>query len=192
MIRLIVLRHAPTEWNRERKIQGRRDVPLDAHGRDRAASWRIPAEWSGLPCVASPLQRALETARLLGFEPRPEPALIEMAWGDWEGRRLADLRAELGQEMADREAMGLELSPPGGESPAAVQCRLRPWLEGLKTSTIAVTHKGVIRALYALATGWDMRQEPAEKLRPCCAHVFRIGDGAITVDRLNISLEATP
>jgi probable phosphoglycerate mutase len=38
----------------------------------------------------------METARLLGLEPEPEPRLIEMDWGAWEGRSLAALRAELG------------------------------------------------------------------------------------------------
>ena len=65
---------------------------------------------------------------LLGLDPRPEPRLVEMAWGEWEGRRLADLRAELGDAMIENEARGLDFRPPGGESPRDVQERLKPLL----------------------------------------------------------------
>ena len=47
-----------------------------------------------------------------------------------------------------------------------------------------MTHKGVLRALYALATGWTMRDEPPHKLRDGCAHAFALSaDGAIAVER---------
>ena len=45
------------------------------------------------------------------------PALIEMDWGQWEGHRLADLRRRHGSRMSEMEALGLDLLPPGGESP---------------------------------------------------------------------------
>ena len=97
----------------------------------------------------------METARLLGLDPKPEPRLIEMAWGEWEGqeprRRCAPSSATA---MAENEARGLDFRPPGGESPRDVQARLRPLLAELERPTIFVTHKGVLRALYALATGW--------------------------------------
>src|SRR3546814_19659201 len=70
--------------------------------------------------------------------------------------------------MAAAEALGLDLRPPGGESPRQVQDRLKPWLAERSScgrDTIAVTHKGVIRALYALACGWDMTGPPPDKLR---------------------------
>ena len=54
-----------------------------------------------------------------------------------------------------------------------------------------MTHKGVIRALYALASGWDMRGAPPEKLRQPCAHRFLLSPGGDPrVERLNIPLTA--
>ena len=68
--------------------------------------------------------------------------------------------------MIENEARGLDFRPPGGESPRDVQARLRPFLESLRDPTIAVTHKGVLRALYALATGWTMeRKAPRQAAR---------------------------
>ena len=52
-----------------------------------------------------------------------------------------------------------------------------------------MTHKGVIRALLALACGWDMRQDWPERLRPACGHLFAIGpQGRLTLCRLNLEL----
>jgi probable phosphoglycerate mutase len=156
----MVLRHGATAWNRERRIQGRADPPLSDEGRAEVAAWSLPPAWLGQPCFVSPLRRAIETATLLGFaEPVVVPELIEMAWGDFEGRKLAHLRAELGAEMAANEAAGLDFRPPGGESPRDVIERLQPWLArlgGEPGAAVVVTHKGVRRALLASATGWDM------------------------------------
>ncbi len=89
--------------------------------------------------------------------------------------------------------MGLDFKAPEGESPREVQARIQPLLARLaelERPTVLVTHKAVIRALYALASGWTMIGKPPTKLRPNCAHVFRLGnDGMPAVERLNVSLE---
>jgi broad specificity phosphatase PhoE len=53
--------------------------------------------------------------------------------------------------------------------------------------TLAVTHRGVIRAIYAAATGWDLRGAPPAKLDWQAVHVFRLGTGgAPNVEELNL------
>ncbi len=203
MTPFVLIRHGATEWNAERRIQGRSDPPLSAAGRRAVEAWRLPEEMRGANGAAwtwltSPLARARQTADLLrpGPEPapvRPVPALIEMHWGAWEGRRLDELRAEGGPAMAEAEARGLDFRPPGGESPRVVQRRLLPLLESLAAAgrpTIAVSHKGVIRALYALASGWDMSDRPQETLREPCAHRFLLDPrGVPALDKLNQPLD---
>ena len=168
-MQLMVLRHGATSWNLARRIQGRADPPLSPEGRAEVAAWSLPPGSLDLPCWVSPLQRARETALVLGFvEPVVAAELIEMDWGDFEGQTLAQLRAELGATLAANEALGLDFRPPGGESPREVGERLRPWLASLagpSGAAVVVTHKGVRRALLALATGWDMRGPPPIKLR---------------------------
>lgn len=192
MTTLLILRHALTAWNRERRVQGRTDEPLCDEGRAQARGWRLPPDAAGLRWVASPLVRAQETARLLGLDPGPEPRIAEMDWGEWEGRRLDELR-DSGLMTAEAERRGLDFRPPGGESPRDVQDRLRPWLADLAAAGApagAVAHNGVIRALYALATGWDMASDPPHKLRNACAHRFALGaDGVPSVLAVNIGLE---
>ncbi|HVC50839.1 MAG TPA: histidine phosphatase family protein [Stellaceae bacterium] len=191
MTLLALIRHAPTEWSAAGRLQGRADPALDPAV---LPEWRLPPTLAGFRVITSPLRRAVETARLLGVAaPAIEPRLAEMAWGAWEGRTLADLRARLGPEMAAAEAAGLDFRPPGGESPRDVQHRLVPLMAELDEAgraTVAITHKGVIRAVFALATGWDMRGKPPARLSWSAAHLFRLGsDGVPAVERLNLPLE---
>ena len=181
MTLLALIRHGPTAWNRERRVQGRRDIPLDAEGVAEVACWKLPPAFSSFDWAASPLARARRTAAVLAGGAVPSTqALIEMDWGAWEGRRLAELRAELGPEMAENEARGLDFLPPGGESPRMVQRRLAPWLENIARRgrpTVAVAHRGVIRALYAAAAGWDMLERPPRALSSPAAHLFEVAAG---------------
>ena len=176
MTSLAIIRHGPTSWNEDKRLQGRADVPLSTKGRAAIAAWRLPFDASGFAWTSSPLCRAVETAEILGARNLViEPRLTETDWGDWEGRRLAELRRELGEAMAENEARGLDFQPAGGESPRQVQARLRPWLGEVAArgdATIAVAHKGVIRTLLALATGWAMTGEPPVKLGRAAAHLF--------------------
>lgn len=183
-----MLRHGDTAWSTEGLIQGRTDVPLSDGGRAAIAALRLPAICAGMRIVTSPLARCVQTAALLGAaHAEREPRLVETSWGAWEGRRLAEIRAELGAAMAENEARGWDFRPEGGESPREVLARLRSWLQELAAPTLAITHRGVIRAVYAAAAGWDLRGKPPAKLEWDAVHLFRIGaGGAPAIERLNL------
>ena len=191
MTLLALIRHMPTAWNAAGVLQGRGDPPLAL---DPMPEWHLPAELDGFAWLTSPLRRAVETAGRLGIcDAAVEPRLTEMAWGEWQGARLVELRARLGVEMVMAEAAGLDLRPPGGESPREVQARVRPVLAEIARSgrpAGAITHKGVIRAVLALATGWDMRDKPPHRLSWAAAHLFRLdAAGQPRIERLNLPLE---
>jgi len=192
MTLLAVIRHGPTEWNEDARLQGHSDVPLSSAGRLLVASWRVPSQLVDFEWLTSPLKRAVETATLLTHgDVAKDHRLIEMDWAEWEGRRLLDLRAELGIEMTTLEAKGLDFRPPGGESPRDVQQRLQGLLEERRRfarPTVAVCHKGIIRALYALAANWDMTGKPPHKLQANCAHLLRITSDGLEIAHLNLSL----
>jgi probable phosphoglycerate mutase len=182
-----LLRHGDTAWSAEGRIQGRSDPPLSGEGRASLKALRLPAACRGMRIVTSPLVRCVETATLLGAAHAPrEPRLAEMAWGAWEGRRLDELRTELGEAMRENEARGLDFRPEGGESPREVLARVSPWLATLAEPTLAVTHRGVIRAVLSAATGWDMRGKPPAKLDWNAFHLFRVEEGRPRVERLNL------
>ena len=134
----------------------------------------------------------MDTLVLLRLDGAVAPPLVEMDWGRWEGRTIADLRADPAQAIEAMEARGLDLQPPDGESPRAVQARLRPFLQEIAALGMpagAITHKGVIRALLALALNWDMREPEPVKLAWDAVHLFRLdADGTPRVERLNRSI----
>jgi probable phosphoglycerate mutase len=192
---LALLRHGPTAWTAERRLQGRTDIPLSPEGKATVLGWHLPKEAGGCAWVTSPLRRARETAALLGHAGAPaDGRLAELGFGVWEGRRLADLRAELGPTMAVLEDRGLDFRAPGGESPRELQRRLAPFLAetGLgRSDVIAVTHRSVIRAIYAQATGWPMLGRPPDRLAEFALHQFAIDSaGRPAVHRLNLPLSA--
>jgi probable phosphoglycerate mutase len=196
MTRLALLRHGPTAWNGEKRLQGRADRPLSDEGEAQVRSWSLPPEIAGFRWLTSPLRRARRTAALIGVEAAIEPAAIELDFGAWEGRRLTEIRAEDPDGTAANEARGLDFRPPGGESPRDVQARLAPLLARLSregVDTGIVTHKGVIRALLSLATGWPMVDKPPVKLFWDRVHLFDLAaDGTPLLVQPNLPLKADP
>lgn len=189
-----VLRHAATEWNADRRLQGLTDTPLSAAGEVEARAWRLPPPADSWKRLTSPLQRARRTAELVR-PPAPvtvDSALREMRFGTWEGRTVAQLREIVGPAFIEAENKGLDFQPPGGESPRAAMARIGRWAAGIAMigqPVVAVSHKATIRALLALATGWDMMGRPPYKLNWRCLHFFSAhADGQVQVDRLNVPL----
>ena len=106
--------------------------------------------------VASPLARAVDTARLVsGRVPQVVPELIEMDWGEWQGLRGIDLLADASSGYRHIEDWGWDFQPPGGETPRMVWQRVKPWIAAAEGTIVAVCHIGVMRVLLARATGWN-------------------------------------
>jgi probable phosphoglycerate mutase len=191
---IALLRHATTTWNEEGRLQGLTDTGLSVRGEAEARDWRLPGRASGWRRVSSPLARARRTAELL----RPAAAvsvdsrLREMSFGAWEGYTLAELRGTVGETFLDAERRGLDFCPPRGESPRIVMVRLSQWLADIARAgdpVVAVSHKAAIRALLALATGWDMTARSPLKLDWRCLHFFAVdSDGTVRVEHMNVPL----
>jgi probable phosphoglycerate mutase len=168
---LIFIRHGETDWNRELRFQGQRDVPLNRRGRaqaarnGRAAAGLLAAEkWAA---IASPLGRAVETMEIalaaagradLGFA--VDPMLMEAHYGDWEGLTLAEIHTGRPVEAKARNADKWGYVPPNGESYAMVAERVARWLAGLTGPTFVVAHGGILRALLHLLAGLPAHDAP--------------------------------
>jgi len=150
---LVVVRHADTDWTVNRRHTGQRtDLPLNAAGRERAqalgtliAGGQYAAVWS------SPLERALETAHLIGLEPAVHAELAEWDYGEYEG-----LTSE---EIHERRA-GWDLwrdGCPGGETAADVGRRVDALLAELPAdgTVLAFSHGHLLRVLIARWLGLE-------------------------------------
>ncbi len=157
------IRHGETDWNAQGRLQGGRDIPLNDLGRKQAADAgvilagllaRDGRRAQSLGFVASPLGRARRTMELLRGALNLPPCdyalderLREIGYGRWEGSTFAQMRASDPELFARRQADKWTVPPPGGESYAAVQVRMRDWYDQLTADTVAVAHGGTARAL---------------------------------------------
>lgn len=189
---VLMVRHGRTEWNEWGRIQGHTDIPLSEVGRARLRAAQIPVAYGEFAWQSSPLRRAVESATLLGAtDLEVDARLMEMHWGDWEGETRAELRERLGARMARMEERGVDFRPSGGESPRELMHRLNEWLRDVCSGdrgVIAVTHKGVIRAALALATGWDLRGSAPVRLDWERAHLFAFRAGRLQIEAMNVAL----
>lgn len=160
-----LLRHFPTDWNLEHRMQGRVDRPLAESSLEELAGLALPAPWDAARVVASPLTRAVQTAEALTGAPVPTDArLTELEWGEWEGQRGVDLLAYPASGFRHVEDWGWDCRPPGGESPQDAWDRVEPALAEIAAArkpTVMVIHRGLIRVILAKAWGWNFdRPEP--------------------------------
>lgn len=194
MTLIAFIRHAETQWNIDGRMQGRAEISLHPESRALWQSMRTPAGLRNTRWHVSPLTRAIESARLIGPGAfRVEPRLTEMDWGQWEGETLHDLRSRYGAQFQENEDRGLHFLPHGGESPADVQARLKSWFRDVADPgrpVTALTHKGVIRAVLALAYDWDMLGKPPVKLDWNAVHLFDASaTGEVVPVAMNIPFE---
>jgi probable phosphoglycerate mutase len=153
---LYLIRHGETDWNRDARYQGQRDVPLNETGR--AQSRRQGEMLKSLPgissfdFVSSPLDRAIETMRIIlsaierdetAFQ--TDPQIRELSYGHWEGQLAADLPTTDPAGLAGKISDPFRWRPRNGESYSDLQERVSAWLSRLDRNTVAVTHGGVSR-----------------------------------------------
>ncbi|MFV2031916.1 MAG: histidine phosphatase family protein, partial [Gammaproteobacteria bacterium] len=65
-MKLVLIRHGPTEWNVDKRIQGSIDNPLSQAGIEQVSKRKLSAEMLSLVWYTSPLRRARQTAQLMG------------------------------------------------------------------------------------------------------------------------------
>ncbi|WP_045835579.1 histidine phosphatase family protein [Hyphomicrobium sp. 99] len=164
---LYLIRHGETDWNREARYQGQRDIPLNERGSEQARRHGailkdIEPSVADFDFVSSPLQRAVETMRLartvLGLDPdafRRAPEIQELSYGHWEGELAAELPAKDPEGIAGKSADPYGWRPLGGESYRDLERRVSDWLASLSANTIAVSHGGVSRVARGALLGID-------------------------------------
>lgn len=152
-MKLYIIRHGQTDWNVEGKIQGRQDIPLNDMGRRQARALADGMKSRPVAAVySSPQKRAMETAEAiagpLGLTVKAVPQLMEIGYGDWEGRSAEDILTtdrELYESWWQHPAT---VAPPGGETLNQVDERCRQAWDiiraGMKGDTAVVAHGGTL------------------------------------------------
>ena len=147
--KVFLVRHGETEWSLSGRHTGLSDVPLTERG-ERAALC-LARRLAGLAfaqVLVSPLRRAVRTCELAGFgsTARADPDLLEWNYGEYEGRRTAEIRAGRPDWQLFRDGC------PGGESPQAVGMRadrIVARVRALEGDTLLVSSGHILRVLAA-------------------------------------------
>ncbi|WP_328874719.1 histidine phosphatase family protein [Streptomyces sp. NBC_00287] len=175
---LLLVRHGETAWSRSGRHTGSTDVPLTEHGREEARrlvplirSHRIGAAF------VSPLQRARETALLIGLtETRIDPDLREWDYGGYEGVTTVEIQRERPGWFLFTD--GVAPGPPEhpGESPQQVGERADRMLAKVDAAlantegvVVLVAHGHVLRVLTARRLG----------LPPADGALFQLATGTV-------------
>lgn len=168
---LVVVRHGRTEANAGGLLLGRADPALDELGVRQAAA--VAAAVGPVDrVVASPLRRAHDTAAAFGLPVEVDERWIELDYGDWDGRPVADVPADVWAAWR----RDLRFCPPGGECLADLGERVRAACDDLvaeaaERAVVVVTHVSPVKAAAAWALGvgdeatWRMFVAPASVTR---------------------------
>ncbi|MEO0536923.1 MAG: histidine phosphatase family protein [Cyanobacteria bacterium P01_A01_bin.123] len=184
--RMLLVRHGETDWNRDKRFQGQRDIPLNDNGRAQGAK---AAEFlKAIPidaAVSSSMLRPKETAELIlqhhpGLDLRLEDGLREIGHGEWEGMLEADIEAGYPGLLQQWQDAPETVQMPGGENLQEVwQRAIAAWKaivaahSGSDTpKTVLVTaHDAVNKAILCHVLGFEPNQ----------FWTFKQGNGAVSV-----------
>ena len=177
---VFLIRHGVTAWHAEGRVLGQRDIPLSQPGiaqAEEAAAALRGVKMSEV--LSSPLQRAIQTAEIIGQETGIEiardPRLIDFQLGKWTGMTYADVAKNEEYQRFVQQPESERI--PGGESledirrraVAAVDQALRDNATG--DALAIVTHAGIIRVLITHYMG----------SRPANYHRVRVSPGSISI-----------
>lgn len=192
MIKFSLMRHARTQWNLDKKIQGRTDMPLCTQGEKDARAWVEKLTRRSFDLIlSSPLARAKQTAKIislgLGLEIIYDEDLAEQNFGQWEGLRIKDLRRSCPGEVSRQEALGWGFRPPEGEDRTEVLTRGRRALDRAAEQfkdrdLLVVTHNTMIKCLVYHGLGRGFLPDEPEVLKPFHLHGFEWDHGFKSMD----------
>ncbi len=165
---LYLVRHGETDWNREQRLQGTLDVPMNGAGVAQAC--RLADYFSHVPIthiVSSPLIRATATAAILAeacaCPLEIDARLREVDHGIWSGRTLPDIGQEFPSLVRDERLLPEAFAIGRGEQLPDVSRRACEALADLLDahtgqSVVVVGHGITLAAMWCAATGRDIAQ----------------------------------
>jgi broad specificity phosphatase PhoE len=178
---MLLVRHGETDANRSGLLLGRADPPLNERGLQQADALAAALHSEPDPLVvSSPLARAQQTAtRIAAATGAPleiDPRLVELDYGEWDGRRVTGMPAD----VAARWRADPTFAPPGGESLVDLRARVAPCEARLRSrirdgTAIVVSHVSPIKAMILVAL--DLGDAFAWRLRLDVASISRVAPG---------------
>ena len=194
-LRLFVVRHGETEWVRERRFAGSRDIPLTEAGRDQCAAVARALSGTAVAAVyASPLERARASAEVIakphGLPVRIVPAFSEMSFGSWEGLTRDEVQARYPEAWTQWRSAPHLRAPAGGETVPQVGARVTAGIAALQEAhrdqtIVLVSHGVVARVIVLGALGLGLDRLWTLDAAPAGITEIEYEPGWATVHRMN-------
>jgi broad specificity phosphatase PhoE len=194
-VRLFAVRHGDTDYARERRFAGVRDVPLTPHGLRQCEEVGRALSGVAVSAVyASPLGRARASAVSIAaphkLDVRVDPAFREMAFGAWEGLTRAEVAVRFPAEFETWRVSPHLIQPPGGEPLEAVAARVAAGVAALceahgGETIVVVSHAIVTRLIVLAALGLGPDRLWSVDASPAGITEVEYQDNWVTVHRMN-------
>lgn len=192
-MKLILVRHGETLWNKEGRVQGSSDIPLSVVGFDQAQKLALSIQDINIKAIySSPIKRAYQTAQMIheihNVPIYLEPGLMEMDQGDFEGLTFQELKRSgkdfLERWMEDPAAVTM----PNGESLAGLQKRAWPVVENIidrNENALIVSHNFTIAVLLCRIQNIGLSQFRKVCVGTASKTFVSFQNGAASIDLLN-------
>ncbi len=174
---LVLVRHGETEWSKSGQHTGRTDIPLTDNGVEQAKrAGRYLGDRSFALALSSPLQRARDTAHLIGVEPELDEDLYEWDYGAYEGLTTPQIKVQRHGPW-DLWTDGVPAGDTPGENAAEVRVRVERILNRARPvlaeghDAVFIAHGHVLRALGA---AWI-------RLAPQDGAVLKLGTASVSI-----------
>ena len=199
MLRIFLIRHGETEWNKAGKLQGHSDVKLSPEGIHQAKLLAQHAPFQYVDAIySSDLSRAFDTAKILAvkFNVMPvntTPELRETNFGEWEGRYISELTEDspksFGKFFTDPE----RCHPPQGETFLQCQARVMNVIRNIIAehdgqNVIVVSHGAAIQLILGAALDMSIHKIWAISQFNMALNILRVDEGNFTVELVNSTL----
>lgn len=201
---IFITRHGQTDWNLEKKLQGRSDIPLNGNGILQARQTFLGLEKSGITfdrVYSSPLQRAVKTAEIIsgfsGDKIIKDKRIIEFSFGEAEGRTLGEIESLPELEWIKNFFDNPEKYKPeiGAETFASVLRRTQDFWESeirnlpLRNpkceNVLVVTHGGTLQSLLLHVDGRKLCEYWDVKFPNCSMNLVKLNSAKLNSLKLN-------
>lgn len=195
MVKIILIRHGETDWNKEQVFRGKIDVPLNQRGLAQARGVRHALEGAAIDALyASPLARAFDTARAFAegrnLEIRVGEGFSDIDFGSWQGLAHQQVKEQFPDLYATWMTDPHLVTFPRGETLLKVGKRAMAALErAIETNpgkTIAiVSHRVVNKVILCTVLGLDLSRFWHVKQDTCAINRFEYDAGSYYLTLLN-------
>ena len=184
-MKLILVRHGETQWNRENRVVGFADIGLNDEGWKQVKRLALALKEEKVDAIySSPLSRAWETAqeiaRFHNGEVKADDAFKEMDAGELDGLTYDDMRDRYGELIKRWFREPASVTMPGGEALASVQERAWLAVERIREkhpdgAVMVVSHNFVIMCIICKALGIDLSQFRRLRLHVASISILNLG-----------------